>query len=79
MLIHYGWHLGKIPRPRERTYLFIAGVIFTIVALAHLVRVFAGADLVIVGWNVPLWLSWIGTAAAAYLAYASFYFAMRSK
>ena len=79
LLVHYGWHLGKIPRPRERSYLMVAGVVFTVVALVHLVRVFTGADITLIGWSVPLWLSWIGTAAATYLAYASFYFALRSK
>ena len=79
ILIHYGWHLGKIPRPRERTYLIVAGAIFTVVALAHLTRIFTQTDFVILGWEVPLWLSWIGTMITAYLAYASFSFAARSK
>ncbi|MDE2212987.1 MAG: hypothetical protein KGJ34_00390 [Patescibacteria group bacterium] len=74
-LVHYGWHLGKIPRPRERTYLLVAGVIFTIIALAHLTRIFTQGSLVIFNWSVPLWLSWIGTIVTAYLAYASFHFA----
>ena len=77
MLIHYGWNLGKIPRVRERSYLLVAGVIFTIVTLAHLWRLFSSASLVIAGWEVPLWLSWIGVMLAAYLAYSSFHFAMR--
>jgi|SRR6185312_4411358 len=79
ILIHYGWNLGKIPRPKERTYLLFVGVILSVVALAHLARIFTGSDVVIMSWVVPLWLSWIGTAVAAYLAYASFYFAMRSR
>jgi hypothetical protein len=79
ILIHYGWHLGKIPRPKERTYLLVAGVVFTVVALAHLMRVFTQGELVLMGWVVPLWLSWIGTLVAAYLAYASFHFSARSR
>ena len=75
ILVHYGWHLGKIPRPKERMYLILAGSIFTVVALAHLVRIFSGGDLIILGWSAPLWLSWIGTVVASYLAYASFHFA----
>jgi len=70
-LVHYGWHIGTIPRMRERTYLLVAGSVFGIVAVAHLARVFAGADIILAGWAVPLWLSWIGTAFAAYLSYAS--------
>lgn len=79
ILIHYGWHLGKIPRPKERTYLFVAGCIFTVVAIAHLMRVFTAAEFNVLGWEVPLWLSWIGTMVTLYLAYASFYFAARTR
>jgi hypothetical protein len=77
ILVHYGWHLGKIPRPKERSYLIVVGIVFTVVALAHLTRVFSGGDVVLMGWAVPLWLSWVGTLVAAYLAYASFHFSMK--
>ena len=76
MLVHYGWHIGKIPSPREHTYLLVAGIIFSVVAVAHLWRLFATGNLVLMGWVVPLWLSWFGVAIAAYMAYASFRFAM---
>ena len=75
LLVHYGWHLGKIPRVRERGYLLIAGIVFAIVAAAHLWRVFTGVPFVLDGWTVPLWLSWFGVAVATYLAYSSFVFA----
>jgi hypothetical protein len=79
ILIHYGWHIGKIPGPREHTYLVVAGVIFTLVSIAHLWRLFASAPLVIMDWSVPLWLSWFGVAIAAYLAYTSFRLALHVK
>jgi len=79
ILVHYGWHVGKTPVLRERTFLLAAGTVFGIVALAHLMRVFTGADLIIYGWAVPLWLSWIGTAVTAYLAYMSFHLALRMR
>ena len=79
ILIHYGWHIGTLRTPRERTYLLIAGVIFTVVGAAHLWRVFSTAPLVLLGWSVPLWLSWFAVAVTAYLAYASFHFALRLK
>jgi len=78
VLIHYGWHLGKIPRMRERTYLLVAGALFTIVAAAHILRLFAGTSVRVAGWSVPLWLSWIGVAVTVYLAYSSFIFATRT-
>lgn len=79
MLVHYGWNIGRIPQMRERTYVLVAGVIFTIVAAAHLYRLFTGADFVVMGWDAPLWLSWLGVAVATYLAYASFHFLGRMK
>lgn len=79
ILVHYGWHVGKTPLMRERTYLLTAAVIFGIIALAHLVRSFAGADLSMFGWTVPLWLSWIGVAITAYLSYMSAHLALRMR
>lgn len=76
-LVHYGWHVGKIPRPRERMYLIIAGSVFGVVAAAHIVRLFTGFDVTIAGWGVPLWLSWVGTLAAGVLSYASIRLALR--
>lgn len=72
ILVHYGWHLGRTPTLRSRSYFAAVGIVFGIVALAHLLRLFAGADIAIAGWAVPLWLSWIGVAVAAYLSYMSF-------
>ena len=77
ILVHYGWHIGKIPRLREKTYLLVAGVVFGVVALAHLLRVFAGTDLVIADWVVPLWLSWVGVVVTTYLSYMSLHLAIR--
>lgn len=79
ILVHYGWHIGKIPALRERSYLLIAGIIFGIVAAAHLMRVFFQADLVIMDWMVPQWISWVGTIVVAYLAYMSFRLAVQMK
>lgn len=79
ILVHYGWHIGKTPFLRERTYLMIAGAVFGVIAAAHLIRLFTGVDIAVAGWSVPLWLSWIGTAATAYLSYMSFHLALRMR
>ena len=78
-LVHYGWNIGKMPRVRERTYLLITGVVFSVIALAHMVRVLYQTDIIILGWEVPVFLSWIGIAISLYLAFSSFYFMTRSK
>lgn len=77
LFVHHGWNIGKIPQPRERTYALISGVIFGVVAVAHLWRVFSNAPIDIAGWNVPLWLSWVGVVLAAYLSYSSLHLAAR--
>ena len=79
ILVHYGWNIGKMPALRERTYLMAVGIVFSVVAAAHLARVFFGLGLTIADWQVPLWLSWIGTVVVAYLAYMSFRLATRAK
>jgi hypothetical protein len=48
----------------ERMYCTVAGVVFSIAALIHLGRLCAYWDLVIGGWMVPLWLSWIAFLVA---------------
>lgn len=79
ILVHYAWHVGKLPRVKERMYFVFAGAIFTVVCLAHLARVLTGAEFVIFGWYVPVFLSWIGILVSFYLAYASFHLAGRRK
>ncbi|HVV15122.1 MAG TPA: hypothetical protein VHD55_01855 [Candidatus Paceibacterota bacterium] len=79
ILVHYAWHVGKIPAMRERSYIFLVGVVFTVVAIAHIWRIFTGADLMLGDWDVPTWLSWFGVAVTTYLAYMSFHIASRMK
>lgn len=79
ILIHYGWNIGHIPHIKERMYLTLAGAIFTVVTIGHVSRVLFSGDLSIFGWDVPIFLSWVGVAIAGYLAYTSFYFAARMK
>lgn len=80
LLIHWGWHTrGPVRSPSERTLLLVAGVIFLLVALAHLARLAFGLDVALGDFAVPLWLSWVGVIIAAYLSYSSFHFALRGK
>ncbi len=79
ILIHYGWHIGKIPALRERSYLMVAGVVFGVVAAAHFVRALFQMDLTLMNWMVPHWLSWTVVVVIGYLSYMSFRLAMRMK
>jgi len=80
LLVHFGWHT-KLPvrSPSEKSLLMIAGIVFLIVALAHLLRIGLGLDLILGDFAVPVWLSWIGVFVAGYLSYSSFHFALRGK
>ncbi len=80
LLAHYGWSMRlPITSPSERVLLSLAGVIFLVVALAHLLRIAFNWKLLLGGAVVPLWLSWVGVLIAAYLSYSSFHFARRSR
>jgi len=79
ILVHYAWHLGRTPTLRSKSYFLLVGIILGVVALAHVMRLFTSADLVVMGWTVPLWLSWIGVVVAAYLSYMSFHLAVAYK
>ena len=46
-----------------------AGVIFAVVALFHLVRIYMGWPVMIGDWSVPMWVSWIGLVVAVDLAF----------
>ncbi|HUO01273.1 MAG TPA: hypothetical protein VMU31_00730 [Rhizomicrobium sp.] len=50
-------------------YLRLAGAIFALVALAHLVRAVLNWPIVIAGWIVPIWLSWVAFLVAAVLSW----------
>jgi hypothetical protein len=78
LLAHYAWNTrSPIRSSSERGILLFAGIVFLAVAVAHLARLMFGVSIFVGGYEVPLWLSWIGVAVTAYLSYASFHFARR--
>ena len=46
----------------------MAGVIFAVVALFHLVRIFIEWTVIIGDWSIPMWASWIALVVAGGLA-----------
>lgn len=38
----------------------LAGTIFGLVAILHLLRILLGANVIISNWSLPLWVNWIG-------------------
>jgi hypothetical protein len=51
-----------------KPFTMIAVALFALIALAHLLRVFAGWEVVVVGYVIPVWFSLIGLVVAAGLA-----------
>lgn len=49
-----------------------AGVVFSLVALLHALRLLKSWPVTIGPWRAPLWISWLGLALAAFLAYTAF-------
>ena len=56
----------------QKTFVVTAGVVFSLIAVLHALRLFLKWDAVIGGWHVPFWLSWVALALAGYLAYTAF-------
>jgi hypothetical protein len=55
-----------------RIFFLIAAAVFLLIALLHAVRLLQGWQVTIGGAVVPIWVSWIGLAIAAFLAYEGF-------
>lgn len=52
----------------RKTFFIVAGIIFVLVALVHLARIYMDWPVVIGDWSVPIWVSWIGLVIAGGLA-----------
>jgi hypothetical protein len=55
-----------------RSYLRLAAVIFTIVAILQLSRAVAGWEITVGTTVVPLWASWVAAVVAGILAWLGF-------
>jgi len=62
----------------QKTFSRVAGVVFTLVALGHALRIAFGASVVIQNTSIPMWVSWIAFVVAAYLAYEGLRLSRRS-
>lgn len=78
VLVHYAWN-PKLLKPHASSWslFFLVGVITGAVSIAHFLRLVFGWSVVIGGWPAPMWASWVGVIVAAYISYASFYFAAK--
>ena len=56
----------------HRTFSLVTAALFSLMALLHAVRILRGWHVTVEGAVMPIWISWIGLAIAAYLAYQGF-------
>jgi hypothetical protein len=50
-------------------WLRIAGTIFGIVAMAHLLRIVTEIPVLIGDWSLPVWINWFGLGATGFLCF----------
>jgi hypothetical protein len=57
-----------------RLFSLITAAVFLLIALGHAIRLLFGWHVTVDNVVVPVWISWIGLAIAAFLAYEGFRF-----
>jgi uncharacterized protein YacL len=62
----------------QRSYALIAGVVFLLIALGHLLRVVYGVSFVVYDIPIPMWASLVAVVVMGFLAYEGFHFALKS-
>jgi len=56
----------------QKKYRLISGVVFSLVAAAHLLRIIFGASVLVDTYEVPMFVSWIAFFVPAILAFWAF-------
>lgn len=63
---------------QTKNYAMVSAIIFTIVTLAHIWRLYSGAEVMLNGAPVPMAGSWFGVIIAAIMAIWGFKIAARN-
>jgi hypothetical protein len=53
----------------QKTFSLVAGLIFLLIAVMHVLRLAFRWEVVLNGWVVPMWVSAVALLIAAYLAF----------
>ena len=56
----------------KNSALSLAGIIFGIVSLVHLVRIYFAIDITISSYIIPMWVSWVAFVVALILSFLMF-------
>lgn len=62
----------------QKTFLLTCAVIFSLIAVGHLLRSAFGLVWLVDGRTIPMWVSWLALAIGAYLAYEGFRLSRKS-
>ena len=54
------------------TFTLTGGIVFSLIAGLHMLRLLLKWEAVIGTWKVPHWISWIALWVSGYLAYSAF-------
>jgi len=53
----------------QKIFSVVAGLIFLLIAVMHVLRLALKWEVVLNGWSVPMWVSVVAMVIAAYLAF----------
>jgi hypothetical protein len=62
----------------QKTFSLVAGLIFLLVAVMHVLRLAFKWEVVLNGWSVPMWVSAVAIVITAYLAFEGLKLSRRS-
>jgi len=64
---------------RLQTFYFIAGLIFTAAGTMHILRAVLNWTIIINGWTLPMWVSWVVGVIVILLAIKAWALGIRTK
>ena len=62
-----------------KSFFQLAGTIFGVIGTLHILRLFTGWQIILIGWEVPVWISFFGAIIGWFLAYTAFSLAGKIK
>ncbi len=76
--LHYGWKQIEVAMS-QKTFSLVAGVLFLLITLGHMLRIAFDASMVVQNISIPMWASWIALFVTGLLAYERFQGSRKSR
>ena len=64
--------IGRRTAMSQKIFSLVAGVIFLVIAIMHVLRLVLKWEAIVNGRTMPMWVSWVGVLIAGCLAYEGF-------